>query len=168
MIKVMCRRTYLHFECEILFQILDDHHQKRQLDAECFLRIRRAGDIGCAHISADDFQHQRLNVLVSDALDVPVANLFVPYLQRFAPYAVQYREKSRLKRVFEHAFTTDTALFTGNLNSRLIFPSEGSLFFAQFSTKQTLAARKVKHNVLFTSRVSNEMRIQVLHLKMSD
>lgn len=123
----------LHFECEIFLQVLDDHHQKRELDAERFLRIGRTGDVSCAHIGADDFQHQRLDVLIGDALDVPVANLFVPYLQRFASYAVQYREEPGLKSVFEHDCTTDTALFTENFHPRLIYPSKESFFRTQFS-----------------------------------
>eukprot|EP00316_Scyphosphaera_apsteinii_P003572 CAMPEP_0119345530 /NCGR_PEP_ID=MMETSP1333-20130426/107536_1 /TAXON_ID=418940 /ORGANISM="Scyphosphaera apsteinii, Strain RCC1455" /LENGTH=97 /DNA_ID=CAMNT_0007358005 /DNA_START=928 /DNA_END=1221 /DNA_ORIENTATION=+ len=32
----------LHFKREILFQILDDHHKKWQLDAERFLAVARA------------------------------------------------------------------------------------------------------------------------------
>jgi len=35
----------LDFEGEILLQVLDDHHQERQLDSQGGLRLRRAGDI---------------------------------------------------------------------------------------------------------------------------
>lgn len=145
--------TYLHFECEIFLQILDDHHQKRELDAERFLRIGRTGDVSCAHIGADDFQHQRLDVLIGDALDVPVANLFVPYLQRFASYAVQYREEPGLKSVFEHDCTTDTALFTENFHPRLIYPSKESYFsHTIFSLNKLWRPKKSSQIVLFTSR----------------
>lgn len=95
--------TYLHFECKVFLQVLDDHHQEWKFDAERFLRVRRTRDVGGADVGADDLQHQALDVVVGDALNVAVAHLFVPYLQRLAADAVQYGQKARLERVFEHA-----------------------------------------------------------------
>lgn len=31
--------THLNFKCEILFQVLDDHHQKWKFDAQCLLLV---------------------------------------------------------------------------------------------------------------------------------
>ncbi len=79
----------LHLEREVLLQVLDDHDEKGQLDAERLLRVGRTRDVRGAHVRADDLEHQRLNVVVGDALDVAVAHLLVPDLQRLRAYAVQ-------------------------------------------------------------------------------
>lgn len=47
---------HLHFEAEVLLQVLDQHHKKRQLDAERLGGISRAGDVGRADIGAHDLQ----------------------------------------------------------------------------------------------------------------
>lgn len=118
--------THLHFESEILLQVLDDHDQKRQLDAQCLLQLSRAGDERGADIRADNLQHQALDVVVGDALDVTVAHLFVPYLQRLAADTVQNRQEARLEGVLEH--DADEAigghwsvLFIGLQSKRLLF-----------------------------------------------
>jgi hypothetical protein len=82
--------------------ILDDHHEEGQLDAECLVLVGWARDVVGGHVGAHDLEHARLDVLVCYALDVPVAHLLVPYLQRLAAYTVQDRQKPRLERVLEH------------------------------------------------------------------
>lgn len=66
---------YLHFECEVLLEVFDDHNEKRQLDAECFFRIGRTCYVRGAHVRAHDLEHQRLDVVVGDTLDVTVSHL---------------------------------------------------------------------------------------------
>ena len=39
---------YLHFEGEVLLEVLDDHDEEGKLDAQCFLRIRRTVNERCA------------------------------------------------------------------------------------------------------------------------
>ena len=65
---------HLDFEGEVLLQVLDDHHQERQLDAERLLRVRRARNIVRANVGAHDLQDAGLDVLVGDALDVTIAH----------------------------------------------------------------------------------------------
>ncbi len=96
----------LHLEREVLLQILDDHDEKGQLDAEGLLRVGGARDVGGAHIGADDLEHERLNVVVGDALDVSIAHLLVPDLQRLRAYTVQNGQESTLKCVFEHVVSS--------------------------------------------------------------
>lgn len=104
-IKVMddpSRDTYLHFEGEVFLQIFDDHHQERQLDAERLLRIGRTSDVRSAYVGSDDLQHQRLDVLVRNPFDVPIAHFFVPNLERLGTDRVKHRQEPRLEGVFEH------------------------------------------------------------------
>jgi len=93
----------LHLESEVFFQVFDDHDEEGQFDAESLLGISGASDVVGAHVRAHDFQHARLNVLVSDTLDVPIAHFFVPDLQWLAPNAVEDGQETRLKRVLEHS-----------------------------------------------------------------
>lgn len=93
---------YLHLECEVLLQILDNHDQKGQFNAESFLWIGRTGDVSGGHIGADDLEYERLNVVVGDTLDVSIAHLLVPYLERLGADTVQNGQKSALKCIFEH------------------------------------------------------------------
>lgn len=81
---------YLNFECEILLQILDYHNQKRQFDPQRLLRVGWTSDVGGADICSNNFQHQTLDIVVGDALYMAISHFFVPNLQRFAAYAVQY------------------------------------------------------------------------------
>lgn len=37
----------LHFEGEVLLQVLDDHDKEGQLYSECLLRVSRCGNKGC-------------------------------------------------------------------------------------------------------------------------
>ena len=65
---------YLHLEAEILLEILDDHYQERQLDAQGLGGVSWTSDVGRADVAAHNLQHARLNVAVSDALDVTIAH----------------------------------------------------------------------------------------------
>ena len=75
----------LHLKGKVLFEVLDDHDEEGQLDAEraiglCGARYVRRGDV-----CSNDLQHGRLDVIVCDSLNVAIADLFLPDLQRFAP-----------------------------------------------------------------------------------
>ena len=67
--------AYLNFEREVFLQVLDDHHEKGQLDPKGLLRIGWTGDVCRTDVGADDFQDERLNFIICDPFDVPVANL---------------------------------------------------------------------------------------------
>jgi hypothetical protein len=94
--------TDLDLEGEVLLQVLDDHDEEGELDAERLLGVGGARDVRGAHVGAHDLEHQRLDVVVGDALDVAVAHLFVPDLQRLRPDRVQDGEESTLESVLEH------------------------------------------------------------------
>mmetsp|Transcript_1196 Transcript_1196/g.3488 ORF Transcript_1196/g.3488 Transcript_1196/m.3488 type:complete len:203 (+) Transcript_1196:229-837(+) len=76
-------------EREVLLQVLDDHHQERQLDSQGLAGVCRARDVGGAHVRTHDLEHARLNVCIREALDVAVAHLLVPDLQRLAADGIQ-------------------------------------------------------------------------------
>lgn len=80
---------YLYFEREIFLEVLDDHNKEGKLNAEGLLGIGRARYIRRADIGANYLEHQTLDVVVRYPLYVPIANFFVPDLQRFAAYAVK-------------------------------------------------------------------------------
>ena len=65
---------YLNLKAEVLLQVLDDHDQERQLDAQGLGWVSRAGNVCCADVAAHNLQHARLNVAVSDTLDVTIAH----------------------------------------------------------------------------------------------
>ena len=71
----------LHFEGEVLLQVLDDHDQEGQLDGEGLLGVQRGVDVVSRHIGSHDLQHRGLNIGIGDSLDVTVSNLLVPNLQ---------------------------------------------------------------------------------------
>jgi len=96
-----------HFEGEVLLQVLDDHDQERELDAKSLLLVGRASDEASVDIASDQFQHARLNVLVSQTLDVAVTNLLVPNLQRARADGVQNGQESALEGVLEHGCWCD-------------------------------------------------------------
>mmetsp|Transcript_35108 Transcript_35108/g.113658 ORF Transcript_35108/g.113658 Transcript_35108/m.113658 type:complete len:248 (+) Transcript_35108:156-899(+) len=89
-------------ESEVLLQVLDDHHEEGQLNAQRLARIRRASDIGGAHVRAHDLEDARLDVGVGQTLDVAIAHLLVPDLQGLAADRVQDGQKTRLVGVLEH------------------------------------------------------------------
>lgn len=94
--------SYLYFESEVFLHIFHNHNQVRQFDAQSLGFFGRTRDVRCADVRADDVQHQRLDIVVRDALDMSVSNGLVPKLQGFTAYAVEYRQKAALERVFKH------------------------------------------------------------------
>jgi len=67
--------TYLNFKCEIFLEILYDHYKKRKFNSKSFVWICRTGDVCCAYIRSLNFQHQWLDIIICDALDVPISDL---------------------------------------------------------------------------------------------
>lgn len=62
--------------------VLDDHDEEGELDGERLLRVNGARDEVRRHIRAHNLKHGRLNVCVGQPLDVTVAHLLIPNLQR--------------------------------------------------------------------------------------
>jgi len=89
-------------EREVLLQVLNDHHEERQLDAERLALLSWARNEAGVDIAADELEDARLNVLVGQALDVAVAHLLVPDLQWTRSNGVQDGEESTLEGVLEH------------------------------------------------------------------
>ena len=48
----------LHFEGEVLLQVLDDHDQEGQLDGEGLLGVQRGVDVVSRHIGSHDLEHR--------------------------------------------------------------------------------------------------------------
>ena len=86
----------MDFKGKILFQVFNDHHQKGQLDAERFLWIGRCADVRGGDVGAFDLEHQRLDVIVSYAFNVPIAHFLIPDLQRLRANTVKDRQKATL------------------------------------------------------------------------
>jgi len=84
----------LDLEGEVLLQVLDDHHQERELDTEGLLRVGRAGDEVGGHVGAHDLQDGGLNVVIGQSLDVTIADLLVPDLQRLGTDRVEDRQET--------------------------------------------------------------------------
>jgi hypothetical protein len=57
---------------EVLLEVLHHHDEKGQLDAENDLGVRRARNERRRHVRAADLEHGRLNVRVSQALDMAI------------------------------------------------------------------------------------------------
>ena len=83
--------------------VFDNHDEERELDAERLVLVGRARDVVRRNIGAHDLEHAGLDVLVRDALNVPIAHLLVPDLKRLAADAVQNGQEPRLEGVLEHA-----------------------------------------------------------------
>ena len=62
--------------------VLDDHDEEGQLDAQGFVRVRRARDKGRRDVGRHDLEHAGLDVIVGDALDVAVLDDLLPDLER--------------------------------------------------------------------------------------
>jgi hypothetical protein len=62
-----------------------------------------AGDVVGRHVCSHNFEYGALNILVGNALNVAIANLFVPDLQRLATDRVEDGQKARLESVSKHA-----------------------------------------------------------------
>ena len=71
----------LDFEGEVLLEVLDDHDEEGELDAEGLVGVGGAGDVVGGDVGAHDLEDRRLDVGVGDALDVAVAHALVPDLQ---------------------------------------------------------------------------------------
>ena len=66
----------------VITYVLDDHDEEGKLDGQSFLRVDWAGDEVGGDIGAHDFEHRGLDVRIRQSLDVAVAHLLVPDLQR--------------------------------------------------------------------------------------
>lgn len=63
----------LYLKAEVLLQILDNHDQEWQLDAQSLSGVSWTGDVGRANVAAHNLQDARLDVAVGDALDVTIS-----------------------------------------------------------------------------------------------
>mmetsp|Transcript_84092 Transcript_84092/g.228361 ORF Transcript_84092/g.228361 Transcript_84092/m.228361 type:complete len:235 (+) Transcript_84092:81-785(+) len=107
---IRCAETPAHLfvvqhgdlEREILLQVLDDHHQERQLDAQGLAGVCGASHVGRADVGPHDLENARLDIGIGQALDVAVADLLIPNLQWLAADGVQDGQEARLVRVLEH------------------------------------------------------------------
>mmetsp|Transcript_37020 Transcript_37020/g.93521 ORF Transcript_37020/g.93521 Transcript_37020/m.93521 type:complete len:253 (+) Transcript_37020:231-989(+) len=115
---------HLDLESEVLLQVLDDHHQKRQLDTERLARVSRRHDVAGADVGTHDLQHTGLNVRVRNALDVAIFHGLVPDFKRPRADAVQYRQEAALEGVLEHR--VKRRLRGGRSKSRKLRPRTGS------------------------------------------
>ena len=64
----------LYLKAEVLLEILDDHDQEWQLDAQGLGGVSWTGDVCRADVAAHNLQDARLNVAVGDALDVTISH----------------------------------------------------------------------------------------------
>ena len=71
----------LHFEGEVLLQVLDDHNQEGKLDGEGLLGVDGAGNEVSRNVGAHDFEDRGLNIGIGDSLDVAIAHVLVPNLE---------------------------------------------------------------------------------------
>jgi hypothetical protein len=94
--------TYLHFKCKVFLHVLYNHDKKRKFDSKSLSWVSGTGDVAGADVGADNFEHQRLNVVVRYALYVAIPYFLVPDLQRFAANAVEDGQETALERVLEH------------------------------------------------------------------
>ena len=80
---------HLHFEGEVLLQVLDDHDQEGQLDGEGLLGVDGACDEVGRHVGAHDFENGGLNVGVRQSLDMTVPHILIPDLERLGADRVE-------------------------------------------------------------------------------
>ena len=71
----------MDFEGEILFEVLYDHDEEWKFDSESLVGISGTGDIVSGDISSHDFEDGALNVGVSYAFYMTVADTLVPNLE---------------------------------------------------------------------------------------
>ena len=104
---------HLDLKAEVLVEILNDHDEEGQLDAERLMGVIWRADVHCAHVGASHLEHTASDVAVCEAFDVAVPDLLVPELQGLAPNGVQDRQEARLRVHREPAqlaaSTTDAA-----------------------------------------------------------
>lgn len=65
--------------------VFDDHDEEGQLDGEGLLGVKRASDEVSANVRAHDLENRGGNIGVSDSLNMTVADILVPDLQRLGP-----------------------------------------------------------------------------------
>jgi len=70
----------LYFKGEVLLEILYDHHEEGQLDAQSFLWVGWCCDVVGGYIGSHDLNDARLDIGVGHTLDVTIANLLLPNL----------------------------------------------------------------------------------------
>lgn len=70
------------FEGEVLLEVLDDHDEEGELDAQSLLGVGRAGDVAGVDVATDEFEDGRVDVLVGETLNVAVTNFLFPNLER--------------------------------------------------------------------------------------
>ena len=80
---------YLHLEGEVLLEVLDDHDEEGELDAQGLTGLGWAGNEGRGHIGTHYFENTALNVRVCYTLDVAVSYGLIPNLQGLATNTVQ-------------------------------------------------------------------------------
>ena len=83
------RIVYLNFEGEVFLEIFDNHDKEGELDAQGLLGISWTRDISGRNVGAFDLEHQRLDIVVRDALDMSISHFLVPNLQRLGTNTVQ-------------------------------------------------------------------------------
>ena len=71
----------LDLEGEVLLEVLDDHDEEGELDAEGLVGVGWAGDVVGGDVGAHDLEDGGLDVGIGDALDVSVADALVPDLE---------------------------------------------------------------------------------------
>jgi hypothetical protein len=64
----------------MLGYIFDNHDEEGQFDAQRLGLVLRTGDEGCGNVGSHDFKHGGLNILIGEALYVPVVNCIVSNL----------------------------------------------------------------------------------------
>ena len=72
---------YLHFESEVLLEVLDDHNEERKLDAEGLVGVSGTGDVVSGNVRAHDLENGGLDVGVGNTLDVAIADALIPDLE---------------------------------------------------------------------------------------
>ena len=68
-------------EYPLITYVLDDHDQERKLDRKGLLSIYWASDVVSGDVCAHDFENGRLNIRISNSLDVTVSHVLTPDLK---------------------------------------------------------------------------------------
>ena len=62
--------------------VLNDHNEERQLNGESLLGVKRGVDVVGGNIGTHNFEDGRLDIRVSDSLNMSISDLLVPNLKR--------------------------------------------------------------------------------------
>mmetsp|Transcript_35385 Transcript_35385/g.49358 ORF Transcript_35385/g.49358 Transcript_35385/m.49358 type:complete len:226 (-) Transcript_35385:42-719(-) len=92
----------LYLESKVFFQVLNNHDQERKLDTEGLLRVGGSGNVVGGNIGSHNLQNRRLNILISDSLDVTISDLLIPNVQRLGTNREQNRQEAGLEGILEH------------------------------------------------------------------